>query len=347
MSGEINTHEVNYLKPLPWLGNTWRLLLAQHQSRQLAHAYLMVGEQGIGKYQLARSFANYLLCHNQTENLACGHCNPCLLNASGTHPDLLLVEPEPGSKAIKVDQIRALTEFVNRTSHAGGMKLVILYPAHALNTSAANSLLKTLEEPTPDTLLLLVTDRGDSLPATLRSRCQRLLVRTPSLEESTAWLREQGVSTAQAETLAIAAGYRPLHAITLAAGNSLANADEFLRSLLAILQQRTPLQTVVAQAMKYGDGVAIEYLLRISSIVIRNMVAHEPVQDELLAALVRVFTGTGDRSLLARNLLRFNLEVERAMRQIRGSTNPNPQLLLESLLWQWSRLGQAPTTARV
>lgn len=326
---------------LPWQGDLWERLCKQHKQGQLAHAYLACGEQGIGKFQLLRHFADYLLCRNPAPAAACGSCVNCELGRGGFHPDILIVAPEEGSRDIKIDQIRALSEFVTRTSHSGLMKVIVIEHAHQLNVAAANSLLKTLEEPVNNTVLFLVTARPGSLPATLRSRCQRLLFPTPGTQATVAWLQAQGLEADQAGTLAVAAGGRPLYAQALVERDGLATAEIFLGHLARLLQSRQTLQTAVTASLKLGETSAVEYLQRISTIVIRSLSIAELPEDRVLAGMLELLLRAPDRRQeLLRALLDFNMDVESALRQVQGSTNPNPQLLMESLLWQWSELGR-------
>ncbi|MSR12038.1 MAG: DNA polymerase III subunit delta' [Gammaproteobacteria bacterium] len=338
MSNEPQETMAPSLTPLPWQQPEWRRLLEQHKAGQMAHAYLVAGEQGIGKFQFAQAFARYLLCQRPGAELACGECTNCLLGINGFHPDITLIQPEEGSRDIKIDQIRAATAFIARTSHSGLRKVIILNNAHHLNASAANSLLKTLEEPSKDTYLFLVTARADSLPATLRSRCQRLVMPTPSLEVAMHWLRAKGVAADQVESIALAAGSRPLHALTIVESDGLVHANEFMVSLAALLQRTASIQTVVTIAMKIGDSVAVEYLLQTSSIVIRSLLTNETEHPDSLKALAQIFSSFEDRTGLVKRLLLFNLAAEKSQRQLLGGTNPNAQLMLESLLWQWSSL---------
>lgn len=346
MSAESVLHPAQVLATLlPWQTPVWQQLLRQMHKGQLAHAYLVAGEQGIGKLQFIQYLTRYLLCQSPLQNAPCGNCVNCLLGIENYHPDMLLIQPEEGSRDIKVDQIRALSEFAAQTSHSGLAKVVIVNQAHNLNTSAANSLLKTLEEPGKSTFIFLITAKADSLPATLRSRCQRLLMQTPTLAETTQWLREQGIDADQVATLALAAGNRPFYARTLAEINGIAHAKEFMQSLLAVTQRRIPVQSAVAVAVKIGNMFAIEYLSRISSIVIRELFSDTLEQDDLLAEMVQAFAATKGRPDLIRRLLQFNVAADKGLRQLQSATNPNPQLMLESLLWQWAHLGSAAPAA--
>ena len=137
---------------LPWQVDLWRQLAGRAQH---AHAYLLHGPAGIGKRLLAEQLMALLLCQRPVEARACGECKACQLLAAQTHPDHYVLEPEEVDKAIRVDQVRDLVGFVTQTAQLGGRKVILLEPAEAMNLNAANALLKSLEEPSGDTVLLL------------------------------------------------------------------------------------------------------------------------------------------------------------------------------------------------
>jgi DNA polymerase-3 subunit delta' len=188
---------------LPWQIAAARDALA-HRSTW-PHALLVHGPNGIGKHALALGFAQALLCETpRPDGLACGHCPSCRYTISGQHPDLMRLElltPDASDGAlvevdtITIDRVRALTEFVQLTSHRQRAKVAVIAPADRLNVAAANALLKTLEEPPPDTYLILVTEQPGRVPPTILSRCRRLAAPLPSAEEARAWLAEQGVAS--------------------------------------------------------------------------------------------------------------------------------------------------------
>jgi len=189
------------IPPLPpWLEQPRATLLAQRE--RLPHALLLEGPQGIGKGLLATSLAAALLCESSRgREGACERCPACGWFRSGNHPDFRRLSPrvdddsrpdarvERSRREIKIDQVRALADFVAIGAHRAGRKIVIVEPAAALNVAAANALLKTLEEPEGATLFLLVAARGSPLPATIRSRCVPFAVTAPARAEALAWLR--------------------------------------------------------------------------------------------------------------------------------------------------------------
>jgi len=200
----------------PWQQALWQQLAGRPQH---AHAYLLHGPQGIGKRALAERLMALLLCQRPANLQACGQCKSCMLLAAGSHPDNYVLEPEEADKPIKVDQVRDLVSFVVQTAQLGGRKVVLIEPVEAMNINAANALLKSLEEPSGNTVLLLVSHQPSRLLPTIKSRCVQQACPLPSATQSLAWL-----STAlpecdeleRLELLSLAAG-SPLAAVSLQA----------------------------------------------------------------------------------------------------------------------------------
>jgi len=170
-----------------WLGEEITRLRAAYAAGRLAHALLIHEAPGAGGEWLAGWTARMVLCSGTAEK-PCGHCAPCQRAAQGQHPDLLAVAPQESSTQIRIEQVRELGAELALTAHQGGYKVGILSPADSLNRFAANALLKTLEEPPRNTLLILVVSQPSRLPATLLSRCQRVRVRAPPPAEAVKWL---------------------------------------------------------------------------------------------------------------------------------------------------------------
>lgn len=124
----------------PWQDQQWNLIQSMMASERLPHALLLSGVNGTGLFEFAVTLANAVLCQSPNENgYQCMNCTSCHLLKAGTHPDLLIVEPEEEGKAIKIDQIRSLVSYSQLQSHAGQSKVIIIHPAEAMNTSSANS----------------------------------------------------------------------------------------------------------------------------------------------------------------------------------------------------------------
>lgn len=202
----------------------------------LPHALMLSGQAGLGKKTTALYLAKALLCETEREGRgACGQCASCHLYDAGNHPDLRMIEAgqeaEPASDApddervvttkkpsrqISVDAVRALADFVGISAHRGGAKVIVIAPAEALHPSAANALLKMLEEPPGNaTYFILVSHRSDRVLPTIRSRCFQVPFGMPGVEEALEWLKEQDIEEPR---LALAqSGYAPLEAIATAA----------------------------------------------------------------------------------------------------------------------------------
>jgi DNA polymerase-3 subunit delta' len=214
---------------------------------RLPHAILVHGGTGIGKTEFARAAAAGVLCESPRDGLACGSCVSCHWFSQGNHPDYREIVPEAAadgdgdeeaegarserakSVVIKIDQIRAVADFVALTTHRDGFRVLLIHPAEALAPAAANALLKTLEEPPARTFIILVSDRTARLLATLRSRCRPLPLAAPPRDEALAWLREQGIE--QPEAALDAAGGAPLLAVELAAPAEMQLRERVLAAL--------------------------------------------------------------------------------------------------------------------
>ena len=223
---------------LPWLAEPAHDIA----TRQRGHALLVQGHAGAGVFELALRVARTWLCETEGADAPCGRCTACHLLASNSHPDFRALLPEltqaelgwsvggaeaadagdgegkakkKPSKEIKIEAVREAIAWTQKSSSRGRAKVLLLFPADAMNLVASNALLKTLEEPPPGVRLLLVAEDAERLLPTLRSRCQRLLFAGPTPDQALAWLEAQGV--ANAPVLLAAAGGHPLAARRLAA----------------------------------------------------------------------------------------------------------------------------------
>ncbi|MEM5437041.1 DNA polymerase III subunit delta' [Paraburkholderia diazotrophica] len=247
----------------PWQTDDWTRL--QQLRAHWPHALLLHGRAGIGKLRFAQHLAQGLLCESALPNgEPCGKCAACNWFSQGNHPDYRIVLPEAlaaeagfvnaaadekaekadkadgddggkktraPSKEIKIEQVRALLDFCGVGSHRGGMRVVVLYPAEALNVAAANALLKTLEEPPAGVVFLMVSARIDRLLPTIISRCRQWPMTTPSPEAATAWLAAQGIDDAPG--LLAEVGGAPLTALALASDENRPLRDWTLKQLAA------------------------------------------------------------------------------------------------------------------
>jgi|APFre7841882724_1041349.scaffolds.fasta_scaffold16143_3 DNA polymerase-3 subunit delta' len=336
----------------PWHDTPWRRLTAR--AGALPHAMLLRGRSGLGKTELALRFAGWLLCEAQPKpaQAACGRCPACNWFAQNNHPDFRRVEPEAlaesaapeaeaasegatsgrsaakPSRQIKVDQIRALGDFLAVGTHRAGVRIALVRPAEAMNASTANALLKALEEPPPKTLFLLVSSQPARLLPTIRSRCQAIDVPTPPPEEALVWLRAQGV-TAPEDALAYT-GHAPLAAAVESGYSELREA--FVSSFSSGFEP----VTAVDRWQRFGNGEVVDALQKWVFDGVQLRVGGTP----------RYFPGHG--GTIAASLGHASTTAltafARRLAKARGEAlHPlNPRLFLESLALELARLNEAP-----
>ncbi|MDR7018392.1 DNA polymerase III subunit delta' [Aeromonas salmonicida] len=174
----------------PWLIPDWHALSQTAQAGRLGHAWLLLGDPGLGKEQLAERLARLHLCQQPDRGEPCGQCHSCQLFDKGHHPDLGTVTVD--SKTIGVEAIREICARLQNSAQLGRGKVVIIPDAERMTESAANALLKTLEEPAGDSLLLLIASQVSRLLPTILSRCHKHVCQLPTEGETVRWLAEQG-----------------------------------------------------------------------------------------------------------------------------------------------------------
>ncbi|WP_373185455.1 DNA polymerase III subunit delta' [Halopseudomonas sp.] len=318
----------------PWHDTVWTQLTGQDQH---AHAYLFSGLPGVGKRRFANAFAAFLLCTTPAQGMACGRCRSCLLREAGTHPDLLLITPEEEGKAIRVDAIRQLVDFMGQTSQQGGSKVIVLYPAEAMNQNAANALLKSLEEPTADTYLLLVTDQPGRLLPTIRSRCRGQRLPTPSRDAALSWLADAVPELNGDDRLILLqmAGGAPLRAQALHDLDAVKLRLGVVENVKALLKDQQSASQLADSWSKIPLELLIDWfcswtldLLKLQTGAIRH--AENSDMDVVLGYMAK--------HVGAQQLMEWQdwLLAHRSMTL--GKANLNRGLFLESLLLEWKQL---------
>ncbi|MEZ8099586.1 DNA polymerase III subunit delta' [Vibrio bivalvicida] len=174
----------------PWLSPLWKEWQSNLQADRFSNAALLIADEGMGAQQLVEHFSRAVICQNYPAE-ACGFCHGCQLMESDSHPDYHVIRPEKEGKAITVEQVRQCNRIAQESSQLSGLRLFVIEPAEAMNESAANALLKTLEEPSATCMFLLVTHRANSLLPTITSRCQQWHLTVPESSLVTSWLSEQ------------------------------------------------------------------------------------------------------------------------------------------------------------
>lgn len=254
---------------VPWLRSAWSALAQRRASGRMPHALLAGGPSGLGKREFVQALTRALLCSTpDAEGYACDRCRGCTLAEAGSHPDYRLITLEANEDGklrseIAVDQIRALGAAFASTSQFGGYRVAVIDPATAMNASSANALLKTLEEPDPGAVLILVADSPSLLAATLRSRCQRIDARFPARAEALRWLEAQGVAAGEAAAALDLAAGNPGLARRLADPATANELRKIAGELAGVLERREP-AALVAQRWAQDEDRGVRRLLHLA-----------------------------------------------------------------------------------
>ncbi|MBD9500284.1 DNA polymerase III subunit delta' [Pseudomonas sp. BGr12] len=319
----------------PWQQGLWQQLSSRPQH---AHAYLLHGPAGIGKRVLAENFVHFLLCQRPEGGKACGQCKACQLLAAGTHPDYFLLEPEEAEKPIRVDQVRELVNFVVQTAQLGGRKVVLLEPAEAMNLNAANALLKSLEEPSGNTVLLLISHQPSRLLPTIKSRCVQQACPQPTAAQARAWLASAlpDESPEALDELLVLAGGSPLTAQRLQGQGVREQRAQVVEGVKKLLKQ----QVAPSQLAESLNGVPLPLLFDWFCDWALLMLRYQLARDEEglgLADMRKVVQYLAEKSTQPKVLAMQDwLLLQR--QKVLNKANLNRALLLEALLVQWASL---------
>ena len=285
----------------PWQLEVYARAVQALAEDKLGHALLLAGPPDLGKREVAETLAMRLLCTQpRADGLPCGACRGCRLAPAQTHglsttqlhPDMQRVGLEPNDKGdklrseITVDQVRRLGQWFSLTSQFGGAQVALIDPADAMNTASANALLKTLEEPAPGRYLLLVSSRPGRLPATIRSRCQRLEFRVPAVEPARDWLAAQGFDRKRVDAALDAARGNPGLAARWLREGGLELREAVLHQLDEVASGRG---APVAIAQTWLGDEHGEARLRFAADLLLERAAAEPARAAALGALFDEF----------------------------------------------------------
>ncbi|MDH5776739.1 MAG: DNA polymerase III subunit delta' [Gammaproteobacteria bacterium] len=318
----------------PWQHEQWTQLHQRHQSNGLPHALLFAGPDGIGKFDFARALSASLLCEQPNkEAQACGSCKSCQLLNSDTHPDYSEVLPEEEGKAIKVDQIRELIEYLTLHAHYSGPRIVILSPAEQMNVAASNSLLKTLEEPRPGTLLILVSSQPAKLSATIRSRCQLLRFTAPDDKTALNWLAPQLEQADMAAPLLHLANGGPLLALSMAQNDALNLQQQMQQDLAEIISGQSDPVSVASQWVKHPPSSYLNGLyLWVSDMIKQRSGAIDEPDNAIAKGSLQSVAKTID-------LKRLYAFMDKLIEAIRyQNSSANDRLTIEGLLILWANM---------
>lgn len=315
---------------MPWQNEQWHRIIDLHGAERLPHAFLLAGSPGTGKHRFLLSLCHYLMCQAPVAGSACEKCRQCQLLATGDHPDLKWLAPEEKSRQIKVDQVRAVVEFLGHTSQQGGYKIAVITPAEAMNINAANALLKSLEEPSDKTLLFLVSDSPGQLLPTIRSRCQQVSFPVPPEKESLQWLSTVVPGQAETNTLLREASGQPLTALDLLSNDGLERRRQLDGDYRAVLGGSASPLVIAEKWLEYDLD---EVLVRLIALLTRL------IKIKIVPSPLATATNEEDKWYkLSQNVdIRGVYSLLDSIHSIRNAVNrgatPNRQLVLEQILF--------------
>ena len=312
----VETNQNSLSSIFPWQQQFWENFNQRLKQQRLPHALMLNGLEGIGVESLANAMAQRLLCESDDSDYACGICKACQLNLAGTHPDFMQLTPSEPGKAIVIDQIRDLSAVMAKTSQRGGWKVVVINPADSMNIASSNALLKSLEEPQPNTLLILVCYRLSIVSPTIRSRCQIETLTIPDRKTAITWLEAMLDKPQQVDRILDLANGRPLLATEYLQGSGIDDRQHVEGLLDAVRRtEQSPLDAAQA-CQKYHPDDLIGWIMGY---------LHRLMVGEL-------------RDQKNPDLFHFLDKLIEARAWILSGSNINTQLLWESLFIEWSQV---------
>jgi DNA polymerase-3 subunit delta' len=346
---------------LPWHHSLWQQLSYCWQQQRLAHALLLAGPLGMGKTLFAQRLANLLLCEQSSRSSGnsvvqvnwqpCERCQACHLFQVGSHPDWLLLQPGSADKLITVERVRELIQFCSLTTYYGRYRVVLISPAEQMNHYAANSLLKLLEEPPPQTLFILVSHQPQQLLITLRSRCQLLDFSRPQQHLTQTWLQQRlatsqpTVSKADITLLLKLSTHAPLAALALVETGAMTQRNALFDSLIQLATQQIDPIKVVTQWSRWEAKQILPWLLSWTMDIIRCALTGQTqylLNQDYQTNLV-LFSQQVDE----KNLFSFLDQQTEVYHLIRTNTPVKTTGLLESIAIAWVNLTNLPRRSSV
>ena len=323
------------LEIYPWQKKHWQTIVTNEKKNRMHHALLIHGLPDIGKKQFSLVLANYMLCKNRT-NHACNNCKDCDLFRAGNHPDFIQLTPNNNTQ-ITIQQVRELTHFLSCHSNQGGYKIVIISPAETLNVYAANALLKLLEEPNQNTLILLVTAHPQRLPSTIVSRCEKICLCSPDIETSKKWLFSQiHDENKTKKTLQLSHG-SPLAAIKYLQNNTEDKCSILEQGLIALSNENK----CIAEISLDWEHLENEFIFVWMIYMVSSLVRYKMTQlDDSHTALINFWGSSLDKfeQIETSELIKFYDWLNSIHIHIMKRVNINKQILVDALLIKWHEL---------
>lgn len=338
----IKRENIRFKWPIIGHSNIVSYLQRNIETNKVSHAYLFAGPNGLGKTMVANYFINSLVCENSNNGegvLPCLECKCCQQVANHIHPDVYWlkrqydIKKDKLKKNISIEQIRELQNRLNLHSFLNSYKIAVIEGAESLNKEAANSLLKTLEEPTPKTVIILLSSNLNILPKTVVSRCQVLKFLPVSQKEIVEFLKSEGADLKKARSLASISFGRPGIAMNYFADHEMYDDyQQQIKNFISLTESDVGSRfKLISDFIEINNIGKIKETLNIWSRVIRDLIFIKIKAENLISSPNLLKSLNGTAAIYSNNDL-FNL-----MKQINVSrsyidANVNPRLVLENLV---------------
>ncbi len=319
----------------PWHQFDWQHLCAYIEQDRIPQALLITGYKGLAKHALALRYTQALLCTDNSSVEACRQCDSCHLFLADTHPDFIRLQPEEEGKSIGIDAVRAIINKLSLKPQYSGYRVVLIQPADKMTISSANAFLKCLEEPPERTVFLLLTETMQTLPATILSRCQKIILSVPEAKVVLPWLKEQGV-TEQVELLLNLAQGSPLLAVEYARDKVMELRSSCFDDWNKVALLGACPITLADKWHKQSLGQLLQWLTLWTEDVVKCTFLVEPalLYNKDLTKPLQLLAKRVNRNLLFKF---YDLLLKDSYR-IKGQLNK--QLLFEELLITWSQVAK-------
>ena len=316
------------MKNFPWLQGYLDQWLELILSNKVPHAILLYGAKGLAKRELAQSMAHYAICENLSEKGVCNTCKGCHLFNSGNHTDVKTITAE--KQVIKVEQIRNLTKDVVLSSTRNQHRIIIIENAEKMNKASANALLKTLEEPPTNVVIILTTSEIGYLLPTIKSRCFKVGIKTVDVQQLKKYLLDCNVGTIDEVNQAIIlANYAPIVAKNIIENNTLTVIKSMLNDLNQIAAGQ---KTVIEISKQWIKNEQTEYLFLIATYFLSTVKSNNGLDqnNSLLILSNSDYSGLNNHNEKTLNFIRSIFKF-----MSRQRTALKIELLLEELLIDW------------
>lgn len=315
----------------PWHKQTWDKFTHARSHDHLPHALLISGAEGIGKLEFAKKLVKSLLCFRPVNNQYCDQCNGCKTYDSVSNPDYLELQVAEDKKQISVDQIRGMSKFITLSRSFDAYRVILIHPVEAMNNNAANSLLKSLEEPANNTIIILLATHLNQVLPTIKSRCQLLTIPTPSNKQALAWLQTNAPSLDNTEELLGMCFGRPLLAFNVSEEDfNLRN--ELAEDLLHIMSEDESATVIAKKWEKRDVNNMLKWQISWLQGFIRTDIVSNESRNEASSSVLQNLNkingllSTDKQWLLYEELLKQRRYVH---------TSVNPLIFIENMLILW------------